>query len=212
MWWHSKFGSLLCKIRWEKYPRAFEKVVEGGEIYNFHIQHLVHFCSKIGRKTCSKWPSMKQMRRNRAASRHRRAGAPVCTAPSPPATLGVWAACRPRSRAFPRRRVPRGRLWSFCTPRGAPTLAGHASRHGPPVRPPFVRPRAPKTPLSVHRSLVGARIDYKTVAAPYSSCAGPPQLPVLRPRPAIKGLRGKPGVRPATFPDQGALHLPLHLL
>jgi hypothetical protein len=39
-----------CKIRWEKHPRAFVKVVEGSEIYNFPIHHLVHFYFKIGRK------------------------------------------------------------------------------------------------------------------------------------------------------------------
>jgi hypothetical protein len=46
-WRHSKFGSILCKIRWEKHPRAFVKVVEGSEIYNFPIHHLVHFYSKF---------------------------------------------------------------------------------------------------------------------------------------------------------------------
>jgi hypothetical protein len=33
--WHSKFGSCLCKIRWEKHHRAFLKVVEGSELYDF---------------------------------------------------------------------------------------------------------------------------------------------------------------------------------
>jgi hypothetical protein len=47
MWWHSKFGSSLCKIRWEKHPRAFVKLIEGSEIYNFPIQHLVHFSCKF---------------------------------------------------------------------------------------------------------------------------------------------------------------------
>jgi hypothetical protein len=45
--WHSKFGRSLCKNREEKHPRAFVKVVEGSEIYNFLIHHLVHFSSKI---------------------------------------------------------------------------------------------------------------------------------------------------------------------
>jgi hypothetical protein len=48
-WRHSKFGSRLYKIRREKHPRAFVKVVEGGEIYNFPIHHLVHFSCKISR-------------------------------------------------------------------------------------------------------------------------------------------------------------------
>jgi hypothetical protein len=42
-WRHSKFGCNLCKIRGEKPPRAFVKVVEGSEIYNFPIHHFVHF-------------------------------------------------------------------------------------------------------------------------------------------------------------------------
>jgi hypothetical protein len=46
-WRHSKFGSRLCQIRGEKHPSAFVKVVEGSEIYNFPIHHLVHFCCKI---------------------------------------------------------------------------------------------------------------------------------------------------------------------
>jgi hypothetical protein len=41
--WHSKFGSRLCKIRWEKHYGAFVKVVEGSEIYNFPIHHKVYF-------------------------------------------------------------------------------------------------------------------------------------------------------------------------
>jgi hypothetical protein len=36
----------LCKISWEKHPGAFVKVVEGSEMYNFAIHHLVHFSCK----------------------------------------------------------------------------------------------------------------------------------------------------------------------
>jgi hypothetical protein len=50
---HSKFGSVLCKIRGEKHYTAFVKVVEGSEIYNFPIYHIVHFYSKFLRKTRS---------------------------------------------------------------------------------------------------------------------------------------------------------------
>jgi hypothetical protein len=32
-----------------KHPRAFVKVVEGSEIYNFAIHHLVHFSCKNSR-------------------------------------------------------------------------------------------------------------------------------------------------------------------
>jgi hypothetical protein len=45
-WRHSKFVSNLCKIRREKHPGAFVKVVEGSEIYNFRIHHSVHFSCK----------------------------------------------------------------------------------------------------------------------------------------------------------------------
>jgi hypothetical protein len=40
---HSKFGCNLCKNCREKHPRAFVKVVEGSEIYNFPIHHSMHF-------------------------------------------------------------------------------------------------------------------------------------------------------------------------
>jgi hypothetical protein len=44
---HSKFGCNLSKIYGEKPPRAFVKVVEGSEIYNFPIHHYVHFYSNF---------------------------------------------------------------------------------------------------------------------------------------------------------------------
>jgi hypothetical protein len=47
IWRHSKFGGNLCKNRGEKHHIAFIKVVEGSEIYNFSIHHLVHFSYKI---------------------------------------------------------------------------------------------------------------------------------------------------------------------
>jgi hypothetical protein len=46
-WRHSKFGCNLGKIRGEKHPRAFVKVVEGSEIYNIPIHHVVHFYSNF---------------------------------------------------------------------------------------------------------------------------------------------------------------------
>jgi hypothetical protein len=50
---HSKFGSVLCKIRGEKHNTTFVKVVEGSEIYNFPIHHFVHLYSTFWRFTCS---------------------------------------------------------------------------------------------------------------------------------------------------------------
>jgi hypothetical protein len=69
-WRHSKFGCILCKIRWEKYPRAFVEVVEGSEIYNFAIYSFMHFSSSFGRKARSKSPKSKHSRwaRRRAAT------------------------------------------------------------------------------------------------------------------------------------------------
>jgi hypothetical protein len=39
----------LVKNRWAKHHRAFIKVIEGSEIYNFAFYHLVHFSLKIGK-------------------------------------------------------------------------------------------------------------------------------------------------------------------
>jgi hypothetical protein len=51
--WHSKFGSNLCKIRGEKHPKAFVRVVEGSEVYKFPIHHFVHFYLKFWKISCS---------------------------------------------------------------------------------------------------------------------------------------------------------------
>jgi hypothetical protein len=71
MWWHSKFGSRLCKIHWEKHPRAFLKVVEGSEIYNFPIHHFVHFYSIFWRSSRSNRGIVKHFRADRAPRRAR---------------------------------------------------------------------------------------------------------------------------------------------
>jgi hypothetical protein len=47
--WDSKFGSNLCKNHGEKHYRAFVKVVDGSEIYNFPNHQLMHFSCKISR-------------------------------------------------------------------------------------------------------------------------------------------------------------------
>jgi hypothetical protein len=66
-WRHSKLARRSCKIRREKHPRAFVKVVEGSEIYNFPIHHFVHFYSKFGRKSRSNRGTVKQIA---AGTRH----------------------------------------------------------------------------------------------------------------------------------------------
>jgi hypothetical protein len=40
-------GKPILQNPWRKHPRTFVKVVEGTEIYNFPIHHLVHFSCKI---------------------------------------------------------------------------------------------------------------------------------------------------------------------
>jgi hypothetical protein len=99
-WRHSKFGSILCKIRGEKHYTTLVKVVGGSEIYNFHIHHFVHFYSKFLRKSRSNVASPTQEIRPgtaRAPARQphpalgiRTARLPRPCAPSPchPASLG----------------------------------------------------------------------------------------------------------------------------
>jgi hypothetical protein len=80
-WRHSKLASHLCKIRWEKHPRAFVKVVEGSEIYNFPIHLLVHFNWKIRvniSQTLLVWHF--QAGRNAARAPARRRARARCTA------------------------------------------------------------------------------------------------------------------------------------
>jgi hypothetical protein len=48
--WHSKFAIRLCKIGGAKPHRAYVKVVEGSEIYNFGINTSMHFsCKKLSK-------------------------------------------------------------------------------------------------------------------------------------------------------------------
>jgi hypothetical protein len=69
--WHSKFGSKLCKIHWEKHPRAFVKVVECSEIYNFPIHHFVHFHSNFLSFKRSNRGAVAQFRASRTAPQRR---------------------------------------------------------------------------------------------------------------------------------------------
>jgi hypothetical protein len=92
-WRHSMLASRFCKIRGEEHPRAFVKVVEGSEIYNFPIHHLVHFSCKNSSFYHSNSASPKQMRQAATPPALQRADAPAHTVRH----LGVWAA-----RAFPR--------------------------------------------------------------------------------------------------------------
>jgi hypothetical protein len=88
---HSKFGSILCKIRGEKHYTAFAKVVEGSEIYNFPIHHFVHFYSTFWSYACSNRDAGKRFRPADVAQHH------AATLPAPGAL----------SRAVPPARIPR---------------------------------------------------------------------------------------------------------
>jgi hypothetical protein len=63
-----------CKIRREKHPIAFLKVVEGNEIYNFPIDRNVHFSSRFWSYTRPNQGTAKRVSRSaphRAAARRR---------------------------------------------------------------------------------------------------------------------------------------------
>jgi hypothetical protein len=110
MWWHSKFGCNLCKICWEKHPRAFVKVVEGSEIYNFLIHHFVHFYSIFWWNSfanSAKWIRDDAALRHRAVQNTESARAHIV--PCGAHRLGVRALLAPlpeAPRAFPRPHTP----------------------------------------------------------------------------------------------------------
>jgi hypothetical protein len=103
-----KVGKPSCKNHGEKHLRAFVKVVEGSEIYNFPIHHFVHFYSTFWSFTCSNRDTVTQLRPADVAPRpHRdvaRAGRTRAALYRQPAHLG--ALCYPRSR-LPRLRTSR---------------------------------------------------------------------------------------------------------
>jgi hypothetical protein len=161
--WHSNFGCNLCKNCWEKHLKAFVKVVDGSEIYNFPSHHLVHFYSNFWRFSHSNQGTVKQFRVSRAPRRdvacRRRppsASAPSCL-PRP--------AHPPRPCAFPRTPAPRDALKSAPrhVPAGRPrrTTAGRAPRH-PVVHPRFPSPvrrtTSASSPSSLHHNHVSAPI------------------------------------------------------
>jgi hypothetical protein len=125
MWWHSKFGSNLCKIHWEKYPKGFVKVVEGSEIYKFTIHHFVHFYSKFWNFTRSNSGTVKRFWASR-----RRAG--------------------PTNR-IPRPRLPEAPHLPKATHKPRRIEVIYATCRAPLVgRPPAVYRRSVRCPGSVH--------------------------------------------------------------
>jgi hypothetical protein len=104
---------------------AFVKVVEGSEIYNFPIHHLVHFYSKFWIFSRSNKGSVKRCRASPA--------------------LGVRATAPPEAARRPRPHLPRPpctpRRLEVRTQRASPPFAPYRARRGP-CRP-LVRPRLP---------------------------------------------------------------------
>jgi hypothetical protein len=92
-WRHSKLARRSCKIRWEKHPMAFVKVVEGSEIYNFPIHHSVHFSSNFWRKTQSnrRWLANFGPSRRSSALERRRPTRARSAWPPPSAFGPAWS-------------------------------------------------------------------------------------------------------------------------
>jgi hypothetical protein len=141
---HSKFGSILCKIRGEKHYTAFVKVVEGSEIYNFPIHHFVHFYSKFLTKTWSNVASPTRC----VAPAPRRASPRRAVASVPMRARHLRTALRGHSFPMPLR-ASRGRLALRVAvpPRRDPRsdwcrLAARSPEAPPPVRPPVTREHA----------------------------------------------------------------------
>jgi hypothetical protein len=173
------FGCDLCRIRWEKHPRAFVQAVEGCEIYNFPIHHSVHFSWNILRKTQSNRGTLKRFRvgaRPRAALRAHPCRA--TRAPAPPASASGLTGRFPRLRlsrlhVFPCTRTHWGVLESPL-PRVVLPLIG---------RPPVVYRWSLRCPGPV-------RDTYKRGDRPLYACRA--DLEPLRPSPLARPRRTPP--------------------
>jgi hypothetical protein len=103
-----KVGKTFLQNLLRKTLYGFVKVVEGSEIYNFHIHHFVHFYSRFLRKTRS---NRGNPQRSAPECEHARAAtsparrttlrrAPAAPAPGP-AHLGIRALCAPSQHCTP---------------------------------------------------------------------------------------------------------------
>jgi hypothetical protein len=214
-WRHSKFGCNLCKIRWEKHPRAFIKVVEGSEIYNFPIRHFVHFYSNFWSFLCSNsasWINWVTIPRRRAGQRgvlHRCSSVRRRThVPSGPATPGSSAASLgkfPSATWSPRHRRPVARRDAHrsavvlpprvrvdrCRSPYCGLKAGYSFTRGC-FHSPYV-PRAikwPTWPSRIHTSvgLLSRRIAIGTPAVSSPSACSPRRTNPLSPSPHASTL------------------------
>jgi hypothetical protein len=151
-WRHSELASRSCKIRWEKHPRAFVKVVGGSEIYNCPIHHFVHLYSSFWRFLRSNRSTVKRFWADCTLRRD------VARRASPPRRSG-------RARAFPRcPRLPQAAR----APRRVGIRPYRMSRRIVTGRTPWtagpsavVRSRAYRGTPSVHWVLAGTRVTYK---------------------------------------------------
>jgi hypothetical protein len=146
----------MHNLRGEKHPRAFVKVVEGSEIYNFPIHHFVHFNSIFWSFKCSNRGAVTQ---GRAGRRHAAPRLPNALCPKTPRALRrpVRAApCPPVRRGFPcaRRSRPLAvlRVKAGVSHRGEGTFSlptyktrcGRQSSHTPQAhRPCYAEPHRP---------------------------------------------------------------------
>jgi hypothetical protein len=194
-----------------KHPRAFVVVVEGSEIYNFPIHHLLHFYSKFGRKSWSNRGTIKQItaetrrRANRCAGRARArrtaasASGPARAFPRPPlpeVPHSLRSLTRPEQRWSHARacrlliRVVPGR----CPPLPLAVLATPLVPSLPPVR--RGAGRCPAHP-------------YKPKAVP--PCAYKHPVTSMCSAGAINGSRGELRAPAGCTPSRARLHLPMHL-
>jgi hypothetical protein len=207
-WRHSKLARRSCKIRREKHPRAFVKVVEGSEIYNFPIHHFVHFYSKFGRKSRSNRGTVKQIAAGtrHCASRCAGRAVPPPRCPGPPAPS--------RGRPFPRSRTPSE------ASRAPSSVGARARACRPLIR--VVPDRCPPLPLAVLATpLVPSlppvrRGAGRCPAHPYkpkvvSPCAYKHPVTSLCSVGAINGSRSELRAPAGCAPSRARLYLPWHL-
>jgi hypothetical protein len=177
MWWHSKFGSRLCKIHWEKHPRAFLKVVEGSGSTTFLFTTLctsIQFFGDLRVRTGVLWNIFE-----------------------PTALRAARATATPRTiqgRAFPRPPAPLDALSS--APRHAPFP--RTRRAGPPVRPLSPHARLPR-PL-YHGVIPSLRREARKSSCikglQASSRAPPPCRSLCRPPAPLPPLQWNHHLRP----------------
>jgi hypothetical protein len=160
--WHSNFGCNLCKNCWENHLKAFVKVVEGSEIYNFPIHHLVLFYSNFWRFSHSNQGTVKQFWVSHAL-RHDIARPRRSLSASAPPCLPRLAR-PPRPCAFPGTPVPRDALKSV--PHHAPACRRRRTTTGCAHLRPAVRRRFPSPVRRTTAASSLSSLRHKHASAP----------------------------------------------